>query len=308
MLGREVIERTFDTVLQAGGANRPMFDVVDANFASGATTFVARGRKDPPPTHSILEIDYELFLIDTIVPNSPSGVKWTATPAIRGYQETDAAAHSAGALIYYAPRWTRISVLNALKGVIGNLYGWGLYRRQVTTSLYADTGTVQNLPAGAFDVVSVREEMYPAPNQIWSQPLRKGRDFEVYTDVEDGDPAQIQFNLGNENSPTRIVYKTDFGAVVDQDTDLTVDCGVPETLQPHLPLAIAGELLAGKEVPRMQTEAIRKVLEAAGGEMPIGSSIQVGRALLDTFRFVHVAAERERLVKKDGIRIVHKAV
>ncbi len=77
------------------------------------------------------------------------------------------------------------------------------------------------------------------------------------------------------------------------------DCGIPATLQPFLPLAVAGYILQSREVPRVQIDDVRRLLAAQG--VQIGASMNVGQAMLNQFFTVHVAGEVNRLKELDPV-------
>lgn len=288
MLGSEVVDRTY-SILYPGGVDRPSFDILAANIADAtATTFTVTGKQQFIPPDTMVEIDSELMLLSDFT----SGTN-TATVQDRGYLESTATTHTAGAKVWLDPDFPRIEVFNALRGIIGMLYGWGLYRRLVDTASTISVNAPIDLAATAKEVLSIRYQS----GQRW-YPLQSGEDYEVYEDT--GGAIEVQFFGGQQGAATRIVYAADFTQPTTEADDLDT-LGVPTTLQPFLPLAVAGHLLVGRESSRVQLDEVRRQLEAQN--VQVGASMSVGQNLLDFFIRNYVSAEKRRLAKLDPARI-----
>jgi hypothetical protein len=100
--------------------------------------------------------------------------------------------------------------------------------------------------------------------------------------------------------PTTVVYKKDFGRPTGEADDLTA-LGISETLQPYLPLAVAGYALQSKELPRVQIEEIRRMLATTG--IQVGQAMNIGEQMLNKFRQIYVGAERRRLREDDPTQL-----
>lgn len=290
MLVSDVIDRTYSEWLNPAGINRPAFDVLaGTGLAAGATSVTLEGRITSVPRDTIIEIDSELILLkDNVAPP-------TYTIARRGYLETADVAHSVGALVYIDPKFPRINLFNALVSIVGGLYPKGLYVRTADSTITWDTSKVANLPAGTEDVLSVVVRR-PGTEENYTDPLMEGRDYRVLWSFT---PPKLRMIYGGFNNQTvNLIVKKDFTLPTAEADDLTT-LGVPVTLQPYLPMAVAGYLLQGREIPRVQIEDVRRALSAAG--IQVGSAINVGQALLQNFER-YVGDERRRMFEKDPTR------
>lgn len=287
MRGSDVIDRTYSDWLYPAGINRPAVDVLAVDISDAVKTFKVRGRIKEMPTGGILEVEDELMPIDT-----RSGVDVTVLE--RGYLESAPAAHLTGAQIRLNPEFSRVSVFNALKTVIGLLYPWNAYRRIVDASKVVTRTDVVPMPVGAKRVISVRPQRRSSSR--WGHPFLEGRDYDSLKDV-DGAP-ELQLYRGAAGEPLRIVYAAEYArpaAIADELNTL----GIPESLQEGFPMAIAGQLLQGREIPRLNIEEVRRLLAMAGAQIPVGATFNVGQALLNGFRQLYVNAELDRLAELD---------
>lgn len=317
MQASEIINRTLSEVLYPAGVNEPAQDsLVDAIDDSQLTLTLA-GKITSVPAHSRLEIDEELVTVD-----SKEGVDITLLE--RAYLETFAAEHDAGAVVRLNPEFPRRTIFNALKTVVGMLYPWGVYRRRFESSETYRTDSVIQLPSTARKVLSVRARR--TATRWGRSPLKEGIDYEVFYDGEEtdfydsgfedtfqdaygnvfqGQGPEIQLYRGGfTGGGLRIVYAEEFTRPVESTESLTT-LGVPITIQEGLPLAIAGHLLQGREMSRLNIEEIRRLLIAAGANIPVGATFNVARAFLDAFKQVYVAAEKNRLLEVDPTRFVY---
>lgn len=282
------------------------------------------GRIANVPRDSILEVGDELVTV-----NTQNGVDLTLFE--RGYLDSLATTHAIGDIVRLNPEYSRRTVFNALKTVIGMLYPWGVYRRRFESTETWRTDTVIAIPT-ARKILSVRPRRTATR---WSRsPLKEGIDYEVFYDGDEtdyldvsaeetyegiyqddyegpdadsfqGGGAEIQLYRGGfSGGEIRIVYATDFTRPNLTSDNLT-SLGVPLTIQEGLPLAIAGHLLQGREMSRLNVEEIRRLLIAAGANIPVGATFNVARAFLDAFKQVYVAAEKNRLLEVDPTRFVY---
>lgn len=311
MLGSEVIDRTYETILYPAGVNRPTQDTLAETIDSSQITLKLGGRISSVPRDSILEIEDEAVSV-----NSVSGVDVTLFE--RGYLTTSTAAHDAGAIVRLGPEYLRQTVFNALNTIIQMLYSWGVYRRIPYTAATYRTDQLILLPANARRILSIRT-MKTATR--WGNPLHEGLDYDAYFDAagEDLDTFEDTFEdgyAGGYSPPTpeiqlyrggftggamRIIYAAKHDRLPSPDYDLTVR-GIPETVQEGLPLAIAGQLLQGREMSRLNVEEIRRLLLAAGANIPVGSTFNVANAFTEAFKKVYVAAAVKDLLEIDPTR------
>lgn len=285
MLVSDVIDRCLDRNLYPAGKGRPAFRVLSGSINDSVTSvvFTASTTKDPSPD-SVYEIESELLLGSDFNPDTD-----TATINERGWLETTAASHASGLKAWINPTFPRIHVQNALQDLIRLLYPWGVYKRTIDTTLnYSDTAPV-SLPTGTLRLLSVRA--YNPP--YWSDPLVNGRDFDYFSDAT---TQQIQlYRGGTPGQDLRIVYAADFDVSTFTEATNLSTVGIPDDLQPFLSFGTAGLLLSDREIPRVQLDEIRKALSAVAGQVAVGSSLQIGQAMLQTFESRYVAASAKRL-------------
>lgn len=283
MLVSEVIERCYNEYLYPAGVDRPPFDVLTADLSSSPAdlSLTLEGRIQNIPRDVILEIGSELLLGKTV------GNPYTV--ALRGYLETDVAEHVIGDLVYVDPQYPRKQITNALNGILRGLYP-RIYARAVDTAQTFSRSGVKTLPTGGKDVLRITITDSGA-DETYTRLKQAGRDWETYREF---DPAKYQLlRGGGEGNALRVIYTKDFTSSTLETDDLETVCGVPPSLQEHLPMGITGRLLMGKELSRIHIEEIRRLL-AAEGVQP-GASVNVSQVLTNTFNTIHVGAEQRRL-------------
>jgi len=289
MLVSEVIDRTLNNWLYPAGVNRPSFDILASTVDADTLTLTVEQRVTIP-RDSILEIGSELVLTE-------ESLAGTITAAERGYLDTVPAAHSAGARVYLDPMFSRKTIFDTLCTVVGELYPAGVYRRTIDDSTVTwTTGAAVALPSGTGQVLKatvVRAYTSPA-DYVRLRPERG--EYEVLYEF---DPPKIKLVSGGySGAQVIVVVAKDFTLPTDETKDLTTVCGIPASLVPHLPLAIAGNILQSRELPRIMVEEVRRLLASQGVE--VGAAVNVGQVLLNLFTR-KVDAERRRLAQLDPL-------
>lgn len=290
MLVSEVIDRTFNEWLYPSGINRPTYDKLNGSVDASTLTIPLRGRVNNVPRDSVLEIENEQILVDSV-----SGSVVTAAAGGRGWLETGPASHADNSLVWVDPTFTRKSVFNALLTTLGALYPAGVYARLVDTATpFSHTNPTKDLPAGGKRLISI--SVRSTGSVIRWNTLRKGIDYKEHREFTP--PKYELFRGGSEGAVMQVVYAADFTLPTAESDDLSsLAAPVPDTLQPYLGMGIAGYLLQSREVPRVQIEEIRRRLALEG--VQVGSALNVGQSLLNGYRSLYVAAERERLKELD---------
>lgn len=288
MLASEMITRTLAEWLYPGGDESPQFDfLVDAIDDDPATVDLElEGRVEFVPKDSVIQIGSELILV-----KSTSGSAVTA--ASRAWATSTIAEHAAGALVEIDPDFTRIEILHALRALVAKLQAWGLYKRTVDSSLVSTFDEVIELPTGTREVHSILIRKNQT-DEDWYPLRHKGVDW---VEFKEFDPIKIKLRRGIADQPMRVVCKGVFTMPDDEAFNLTTEGGLSEELQEDMPMAVAGMVLKGREVPRAYVDRIREILAAEG--LPPGAIIDVGETLLGMFRRDAVMAERRRLDELD---------
>lgn len=294
MLVSEIIERTYNEWLYPSGVDRPSYDVLSGTIDSSTLTIILEGRAGNVPDDSVVEIDNEQILVKEFATTTK-----TITAKERGWLETGAAAHTNGAIVWIDPTYTRKSIFNALVSIMGLFYPYGLYARLVdTATVFSYVTPTKTLPAGGKKILKIAVRYIGTPEQ-WNQ-LVPGRDFIEL--LEFAPPKYMLRHGGAEGATMQVVYKSDFTLPTAETDDLSsLASPVPPTLQPYLPMAVAGYLLQGREVPRVVIDDIKRRLAAEG--VQVGAALNVGTALLDRFVSRYLVAERDRLVEADSVGI-----
>jgi hypothetical protein len=288
MLVSDVIDSTYAEWLYPAGIEQPLFDVLDGAIDDSTLTLVLEGRAESVPRTAVLEIGSELVLNKSTAGSS-------CTLQERGYLNTTAAAHADGTKVLISPKFTRQSVFNALKSVIGLLFPYGLYVRATDDAQTFTSREFLALPTGGLDVLSILVRVN-SEDELWRRLSQARGDWVMYPEFT---PPKYHLRAGGSQGNTvKVVYKKDFDlASLDSEADDLDTIGVSSTLQPYLPMAAAGHLLRGKDVPRAVAQEIRNLLATQG--VQVGAALNIGEALLSAFKREYVLAERRRLSELD---------
>lgn len=296
MLASAILDLAWSQWLYPGGRNLPAYDILDSTITSGATTFDVTGELNDIPDDTTVEIDSELILTGNVTLDTPSAGKNRVAVVQRGFGGSTAAAHTAGARVYVEPAFPRAHMLNALRTIVDGLYADGVYKRATTTLTYT-SGDAADLPAGTKRVLWA--EIQEGTGTRYKS-LDAGRNFRILRSYT---PWKLQFLHGGASGRTvRVVYALDYDGdlITSEAFDLShATLDVPMDIQKHLPMAVAGYVLQGAEISRINIEDIRSAIAAAGGQVPVGSSLNVGQALLGAFQQLAVARQRKELMEED---------
>lgn len=287
MLVSELIDRTYAEWLYPGSDEQPQFDTLSGAIADDDMTIVLAGRAEHVPRDTVLQIESELILVQ-----SASGS--TVTVAQRGFGGTAAAAHADATITWIDPTFTRIEIFNALRSLIGKLYPWGVYDRYVDTAATFTTRSVITAPTGTKEIHSITVRR-PTDDELYDVFTIRGTDWVEYKAF-----TPIKYRIrrrSSEGQAMNVVCIRDFTLPTSEADDLTATTRVPEALQEDLPMAVAGMVLKGRQVPQVLIDRIRELL-AQNGQNP-GMVSSVGDALLNAFRRDAVIAERRRLAETD---------
>lgn len=285
MLVSEAINRTRAEYLFSGG-NTPDFDTLNTTINSSVTQLVTNGLQTYLSAGTVIEIDSEAML------TKETETSTTIDIAERGHRGTTAASHTAGAIIWIDPPFFRDTIFDAIVSVVSSLYGMGLYKVTRTEALTPNVTSPIALPTGAREVLGVRGR---TGSLQWSRPLQRYQDYDVISETS---PAELQ--LYTYYPTIAVSYKSDFTLPDTEARDLNTYCGVPASLEPFIPMAVAAQLLTGTEVPEVVANDIRSKLANEG--IPIGSRLTVGQQLQQGWERA-VARERVRLREMHPMRI-----
>ena len=288
MLVSELIERTLAEWLQPSGDSKDQFDTLTTGIDASVLELELTGRAEFVPRDSILQIGSELILVSESAGSM-------VTLAQRAYGASSADTHSAGDLVFVDPTFTRVEILNGLRSIVAKLNAWGLYERAVDTSNTFTTRNVLNLPAGAREIHSIAVRRSTS-DELYATLSQRGTDWIEYKHFT---PPKFKINrsVAAEGQAMSVVCIKNFTLPSAEDDDLTDDCGLSVEIQEDLPMAVAGQVLKGREVPRVTLDRIREALSAAG--LNPGVTMNIGDAMIRSFRSDAVTAERQRMNEID---------
>jgi hypothetical protein len=288
VLASELIDRTLSEWLQPSGDSKDQFDTLQTTIDETEVEIVLDGRAEFVPRDSILQIGTELILVK----NSNGSVVEVAD---RGFGGTTPADHDAGELVWIDPTFSRVEILNGLRAIVAKMNGWGLYARAVDSTNAYTTRGVLNLPAGAREIhsIAVRRSTSEEDYSTLSQRGTDWVEFKHFTPPK----FKIRRPVAAEGQEMFVVCIKDFTMPAAETDDLTEDCGLSEQIQEDLPMAVAGQVLKGREVPRVTLDRIREALSAAG--LNPGVTMNIGDAMIRSFRSDAVMAERQRMNELD---------
>lgn len=300
MLASDILNRAWSQWLFPGGRNLPAYDILDSNITDSATSFDVRGELDDIPSDTTVEIDSELILTGDVTADTPSAGKNRVAVVQRGWGGSTAAAHTGGATgarVYVEQPFPRAHMLNALRALVDGLYSDGVYKRKTYASLTFSYGDAAALPSDLKRLIAIEVQNGTG---VRYKPLEDGRHYRI---LKAFSPYKIQFSFGGSSGRTiQLVYAADYDGdlIVNEAFDLSdATLDVPMDIQKHLPMAVAGYMLQGQEISRINIEDIRSAIAAAGAQVPVGSSLNVGQSLLAAFQQLAVAKQRRELMETD---------
>lgn len=292
MLVSEIIERTYNEYLYPSGANRPSYDKLSGAIDASTLTIPFSGRVQQVPDDTVYEIDSELILGESFNVNTNVG-----TARERGWLQTGAATHATGATVWIDPTFPRKAIFDGLISIMGLLYPAGVYARKVDSSTaFSWSEPTKDLPTGGKKLISI--DVKSVGTVVRWNPLRPGIDYREM--VQFSPPKYELYRGGAEGAVMQVVYKADFTVPTAESDNLSSLLNpVPDTLQPYLPMGIAGHLLQSQDIPKVQIEEIRRALASAGQQPAVAT--QLGQGMLNNFMGRYVAAERDRLKETDAM-------
>lgn len=248
---------------------------------------------------SVIECDYELMLVE----GTPSA---SAIQVVRGYYDSTAASHTAGAIIIVNPRFPAVDIIRAINEDIDDLSAPtnGLFQaKEVTLSYnpvlvgydFTDTNTGVAVPSTSLlDLLEVRVHDY-GPAQRWPVvPLSAVRvQRQADTTVFPSGMA-LEFNgFGYPGRPIRVQYKAPYTTpLVNAADDVLGVTGLHSQAHDIPTLGSTYRLMQFREIKRSFTEAQPEPRRSQ--EVPVGSSLTAMKGIWQ-HRLDRIAAERTRL-------------
>lgn len=225
--------------------------------------------------------------------------------AIRGDGGTTAASHSAGAIVWVNPKWSRGQVLRTINAELESLSGLGIYRMATIDLTYNSSVAGYDMtgltPDDVIDVYEVRADD-PGPTNAW-RPIRS---WTLIRDAPTTDFASglglVLFEPGSPGHTIRVTYRKRFTQVTSADgaTDLATSAGIDREAHDLVALGAAVKLMAGVEVRRSQLNAQPDTRRSE--EVPPGAVLQSYTGLVKQYE-KRLREERARLARRYPIRL-----
>lgn len=271
MLASDVVDRVYAEWLYPAGIDRPLFDkLAGGGIDNDDLTITLSGRVANVPRDTLLEIESELILIDSVAGS-------VVTVLERGYLNTDPVGHAAGVKVLVDPKFTRKAVFGGLVSTVKTLYPKGVIDQKLDQTVTFSTQGLKQLPAGGRRIISILVDKGLAYTD-YGPKLRPGTDYRTFNEF---DPPKYRLIRGGAEGRAMVVsYAADFESPPNEQIDLS-SLGIPDAIQEHMPLGVAGWILQGREIPRVVVEEVRRMLATQG--VQVGAALNVGQALLRQF-------------------------
>lgn len=280
-----VIDRTLRQLLSGTVEAR---NKLTTTLTSSDTSVVVDYPLEGLRSGQVCEIDSELIYIwSTDVPTKTLTVQ-------RGFNNSTAAAHTAGAVITVNPRFPRAQVLEAVNDELSDLSSpmHGLFQVKTLNIDYNGSDAMINLTGvtSIIDLLTVSVR-YMTDDYPIARKIRLVRDMPT-DDFASG--FALRFDQAVFPGRLRVVYKAPYTATAAEATDINSTCGVQETATDIVALGAQIRLMSPREIKRNFTESqgdTRRADEVATG------AIANSTANLIRLRRDRITAEAARLAR-----------
>jgi hypothetical protein len=280
-----VIDRTLRQLLSGTVEAR---NKLTTTLTSVSTSVVVDYPLEGLRSGQVCEIDSELMYIwSTDVPTKTLTVQ-------RGFNNSTAAAHTAGAVITDNPRFPRAQVLEAVNDELSDLSSpmHGLFQVKTLNIDYNGSDAMINLTGvtSIIDLLTVSVR-YMTDDYPIARKIRLVRDMPT-DDFASG--FALRFDQAVFPGRLRVVYKAPYTATAAEATDINSTCGVQETATDIVALGAQIRLMSPREIKRNFTESqgdTRRSEEVATG------AIANSTANLIRLRRDRITAEAARLAR-----------
>lgn len=191
-----------------------------------------------------VQIDSEQLYVTSV--DSSTGICTLADGFGRGYSDTDAVPHSAGAQVISSPRFPRIWLFNQINEIISSVYPelFAVNRYSTVVKYPSNTYTLPISPA--MSVIDAQ----------WQDPIGNWHKCPSYTI----DPFDSSFRLGDGpmlGRPLRILYSTQPSPFSDESDDMSVT-GLPDSCSDVLTLGTVAKQVPGLDISRAQLTSVEQ--------------------------------------------------
>lgn len=236
----------------------------------------------------IVEIDTEQLYVSTL--DQPTK---TATIAAfgRGFGNSTAASHLAGARITSRPKFPRSTLLSEMNNIIRSVYP-KLY------SVKSDDTLRITYPSNSYTLPGNPEQILDVQWQDWLGRWRKVRSYQL-------DPFDHKLRLagtGLIGRPLRVLWSERPVIFTSEDDDYSV-CGLPESSVPVLTKGTAASQIPGVDISRAQASSVEQ--SDRSRVVPPNAGINAGKYLLAEYMQA-LSSETDALRRKYPPRIVRR--
>jgi hypothetical protein len=195
-------------------------------------------------TPGVVEIDSEQLYVTGV--DATTGICTVANGFGRGYSDTTAASHNAGARIVSRPKFPRVWLLKQVNEIINSVYPdlFAVNTWQGTVTFPSNTYTLPTRPMKILDV----EWQTPIGNWV------KCRSYSI-------SPYDGTFRLGGGaliGRPLRVLYSTKPTVFSTEADDLVTVTGLPASAQDVLTLGVVAKQVPGLDISRAQTTSVEQ--------------------------------------------------
>lgn len=289
----DLISETEDHLL---GGDRDAINVLTNSLDTSATTLTLDMPLDAIATGSYLTVDLEVMYVKSVDATS------TTPTVIRGFLGSTAASHSAGAIVYVNPLFSKWQIWKALNVEIASLSGAdnGLFAETAFTVTTQSVERTYDIPVLNSDLRQILEIRYDAPGAENYWPVVPKRHFQVIRDVttDAANTSGMSIRIDDSFVPGRslvVRYQGDFTALSSTLSTNVTTTKLATTMYDLPPLGAAARLMGVREAKRTFIE--RSVDTRRAAEVPVGSSARAASVLLSLLNG-RVKSEAARLRQK----------
>lgn len=225
---------TSDRVTPLTAPIGPTDSTFTVDFSFGQATGITPG---------VVEIDAEQLYVTAVDANT--NIVTLANGFGRGYNDTTAASHAAGAKVISRPKFPRIWLLKQINEVIG-----AVFPELFAVNTY--TGTV-TYPSNTYTLPTV--PMFIVDAQ-WQDPIGNWHKCQSYT----VDPFDGSLRIGSGpmiGRPLRVLYATQPQSFTSESDNFSVT-GLPASCVDVLTLGTVAKQLPGLDISRAQTTSVEQ--------------------------------------------------
>jgi hypothetical protein len=300
-MARTTVENTIERIRrQLASTVRLEINTLGSTLTDSTTTFpLTYDVANSIRSGAVLSVGRELMRVITV------NVSSKEVTVIRGWQDTNAAAHDTGAEVLINPRFTRFDIFDA---IVQEIDSWSpdIFRVEDDTDDFPVEATGFEVPTAyvnALGVVSLRRNYTEDASAVWpDMPFKLYRGRSGSLTPTEGTGMYVRFTKGLGYTTQAGAYAIryalpyDTALIVDEDTDLVGDVGIDSPLLELVELGVKYRLLMDDENPRsgrgVQDEPRRTE------EVPPGASMNQTQAVLQRY-------ERRRNSEVLRLRTMH---